>query len=326
MRISYYLAAAVVSPIALQSKPPALTAGDAWTARIAVNARATHVLVRAAGAPVEAVRVRPGLYAAHLLFPTPGRFAVSARLGRGAWQRLGTVRVASLRIVQPAKLTPLPDGTLLVADPGGKGIATLNPNTRAVTLRARGSFVDVARAPDGALYGLSPNGLLEVGKPGVVARIDGATGLALGDGVAWVVDYGGALHRVDLASGRSTIVADGFDRPHGVALDGDAVLVADTYAGTIWRVDGNGNRMRVASGLGRPISIAPAGATLYVSDSEGRRVLRVANGTATVVAHVTGQPTGIAFGGGSLYVAQVDGDFTVARVDVATGALTPLTR
>jgi hypothetical protein len=304
-----------------------LTAGDTWTAHVTVPGHAAQVRVRVGATTVLAKRSPGGTYAARLTFPEPGTFTALWRVRARPWHRFATVRVASLPIRSPSKLFADRDGTLLVAD--GDRVARLDPRTKTVGLvtRSAGLVAEAVRSADGSLYVLAGDRLKRLAGGGDVPS-EGGTGLALdGRGGAWIAQYGGALQHVDLASGVSTTVAT-FDHPHGVTVDGSSVLVADTYAGTVWRIDDAGRRTRVATELGHPISIARAAdGTLFVTDAEGRRLVRVApNGAVAVVARLTGQPTGIAIGrDGALYVAQVDGDFTVARVDPATGAITPLT-
>ncbi len=88
-----------------------------------------------------------------------------------------------------------------------------------------------------------------------------ARGLARPGGLAWGPDgslFVGEIDagRVSRLDGGASAFADGFDRPHGVAVRGDDLLVLDTGAKSLFALPlGGGERRALATGL--PVGPAP---------------------------------------------------------------------
>lgn len=98
-----------------------------------------------------------------------------------------------------------------------------------------------------------------------------------------------------------------FQRPYGVAWDGDALVVADPGAGRVLRVEGRGRIRRSPDGLlGAPTFVAACPGGLVVSDPPGGRValldhdLRLVRWLATDLA----RPTGVACVGDRIFALE----------------------
>jgi len=225
-------------------------------------------------------------------------------------------------VVQPLKLAGGAGGTLLVADFGAGRIVRIDPRTHGRTIVARGLTrpASVTSSPGGAVYAIADEKLFRIAGARAVlvwaSSGEGPTDCAAGaDGVVYVSRYGDHVDRI-APDGSVSVVATGFDRPHGITLAPDgSLLVADTYAGAVRRIARDGTVTTVATGVGRPMDVAVArDGSLLVADLAGRRLLRVRGGAATVVARRLGALTGVAIAGGSVYVSAGDGPFKVARV------------
>jgi glucose/arabinose dehydrogenase len=131
----------------------------------------------------------------------------------------------------------------------------------------------------------------------------------------YVARYGDHVDRI-APDGTVSVVATGFDRPHGVTIAPDgSLLVADTYAGAVRRVTRDGTVETVVTGVGRPMDVAVAAdGSLFVADIAGKRLLRVRRRGITVVARGLGAVTGVAVVAGAVYVSAGDGPFRVARI------------
>jgi streptogramin lyase len=186
--------------------------------------------------------------------------------------------------------------------------------------RGLAHLASVTTAPGGTIYAIADEKLFRVGGGRVslvwASSDEGPTDCAAAaDGVVYVARYGDHVDRV-APDGSVSVVARGFDRPHGITLTrGGALLVADTYAGAIRRIGRDGSVTTVATGVGRPmdVAVAPDG-SLLVADLAGRRLLRIHGGATTVVARRLGAVTGVAIANGAVYVVAGDGPFKVARI------------
>jgi sugar lactone lactonase YvrE len=133
--------------------------------------------------------------------------------------------------------------------------------------------------------------------------------IALGaGGVAWItVPELGEVHRVDLAARTSTKVAGGFDRPTSIlALSDGGVVIADTGAGRIVRVEADGSTRTLASGLVSPLGLASRGGQILTTEPTGGRVLGIREGSPpALIATGLAAPAGIAAdASGTVYVAE----------------------
>ncbi|MBY0275225.1 hypothetical protein K2Z84_07790 [Candidatus Binatia bacterium] len=133
--------------------------------------------------------------------------------------------------------------------------------------------------------------------------------LALGSGgVAWItVPELGEVHRIDLTARTSEKVAGGFDRPTSIlALSDGGVVVADTGAGRIVRVDADGSTRTLASGLVSPLGLAARGGQILTTEPTGGRVLAIREGSPpALVATGLAAPGGVAAdSSGHVFVAE----------------------
>lgn len=140
-----------------------------------------------------------------------------------------------------------------------------------------------------------------------------AVALAAG-GFAWItVPSLGEVHRVDLAARTSKKIAGGFDRPTSIlALSDGGVIVADTGAGRIVRVEADGSTRTLASGLVSPLGLAMRGGQILTTEPTGGRILGIREGSPPALI-----ATGIAAPGG--VAADAAGHVFVA--ETRTGAL-----
>ena len=121
----------------------------------------------------------------------------------------------------------------------------------------------------------------------------------------------------------STLGGLSLDYPTGLAADGNGGLyVASTHAGEIWLLYPDETATLVAVGLDNPMGLCYAGGALYVAETGARRVIKIVDGEATLVAgsgaegEADGEaaeaaffaPEGVAVGpDGSVYVADTVG-------------------
>jgi hypothetical protein len=107
-----------------------------------------------------------------------------------------------------------------------------------------------------------------------------ARDLAVADGAAYVLGYGGVLWRVDLADGTVTTVASGIgSSTRGLAVDAAGNIFIASESGTVFRIAIDGARTTVATGLGQlgDVEIGPDGA-LYLPVRNPARILRLVPG------------------------------------------------
>jgi len=225
-------------------------------------------------------------------------------------------------VLQPLKIAGERHGTVVVADAASGRIVRIDPLTRRRTVLAHGltRLASVTTAPGGTVYAIADEKLLRIsgGQSRVVwaASEEGPTDCAVGrDGAVYVARYGDHVDRV-APDGTVSVVARGFDRPHGVTIAPDgSLLVADTYAGAVRRVTLDGAVETVVTDVGRPMDVAVAAdGSLLLADIAGKRLLRVRGGGITVVARRLGAVTGVSIVAGAVYVSAGDGPFRVARI------------
>lgn len=144
-----------------------------------------------------------------------------------------------------------------------------------------------------------------------------AVALASG-GFAWItVPSLGEVHRVDLAARTSQKIAGGFDRPTSIlALSDGGVVVADTGAGRIVRVEADGSTRTLASGLVSPLGLALRGGQILTTEPTGGRVLGIRAGTPpALIATGLAAPAGVtADAAGHVFVAETRTG-SVLRID-----------
>jgi hypothetical protein len=180
---------------------------------------------------------------------------------------------------------------------------------------------------DGATVALLHGGVAEpllqispspkVASPALIA-VDGDKG--------FVVAYPdlGEVRRV-ATDGKSAILTSALDWPTSpVLLPDGSVVIAETGAGRVTRLDASGARTTLASGLLSPIGIARSAGRLLVVESSGGRLLSVREGGAPVViATGLARPIGVAADRlGRVYIVQ-EGTKSIERLD-GDGSRVPL--
>ena len=178
---------------------------------------------------------------------------------------------------------------------------------------------------------------LYVAGGGAVMRIDPSTGrviqrrdlgarlraLLFAQGRLWVTAEGGRLVQLDPGTLRVVATRHVTGHPDAITTDAGAVLVTDDHDRTLTRMDiangkVTGTTSIAANGAGRPSQITVYADSIWVY--EGTTVLRVATEALQLLDRITvpGGGGSIAAGTGGVWVS---GNFGVARIDPATGAL-----
>ena len=164
----------------------------------------------------------------------------------------------------------------------------------------------------------------------VIDQLPPPLGLALGgEGGAYVsAPFVGGVFRVDLHTRSVTKVAGDLEWPTSLlALPGGVLVVVETGAGRILRIEPGGATRVLASGLTTPVGLARRGISYLTAEPASGHVLSIREGVApTLVASNLDQPTGIAVdASGRVYVAEAAAGRIVrvesdgARVSLADG-------
>ena len=309
-------------PARLVGKPPALVVGQTWRAVIEVRG-AVRPRVRARlGTRVltfATARQEGRRYRASLRFPAPGRWSISAVLGRREF-RLTRVDVseASYALAQPGQLLVV-DGSILVAERGDRDrVLRVDPATGSFVVFGTGipEPFGFARARDGSILVSGESGLYRLSATGGKAEriVDVEAGpIAVAPNGDVFFGNRSSLGRLTIASRRVETFPIDVSVPHGLALAPDGTLVvSDTGNDRILRVDlGSGRTTVDADRLRAPLGLVlePSGAALVVEFDAGT-VLRVdATGSRNVVASGLVKPYAVdRAAGGTLYVVESGDD------------------
>jgi len=329
--------------VSLAGTAPTPTVGKAWTARLTVRPASFRGAVRVTASGPGRIAVRAsgghGSYRALLVFPTAGRWTLTARAG-GATSRLGTVTVRNARpvplaFVWPTSVDVEPDGSLLVVENGLNRLVRVSTSGRVTEIASLTKAYAVRRASSGALYVNGGPTLYRIdgtAAPVKVAQAEGDIGpMAVapnGD-----VDFTTETKLWKLAGGKDAPVrlAAGttFNAPHGLAVAPDgSVLVADTGNHVIRRVDPAGTVTAFAQvDNPRGIRVADDG-DVYVVDAGAKRILHLSASGARLgfVSPVLGDPYDLALApGGVIYVVDTAQTGYIRRV-AADGTATTVSR
>ena len=281
--------------VVLTSAPGEARAGTPFGVALSVRgttARARIVATSPLGTASVVARRTGRTQRARLTVPGPGDWRLTARIGRRSYA-LATidVRSAGADLVEPFRVSPSPDGSLVIANGRGHDVLAVRNgrlvriagNGRdgyerdgvAATETAVGFPIDAAVAPDGDVYVVTAHR---------VRRIDAATGLIstfAGTGVDGYAGDGGPAAAAQLAAPvavavnahEDVFIAEGVGRVRYV----DAHTgVISTYAGLGRQESSGDGGPATAAGIDRPhgLAVGPDGA-LYVADTYGGRVRRV---------------------------------------------------
>ena len=359
------LALVAAPPSAALTSRPAATVGQPWRSTLVVrNAVPASVAVTASSATraigTRARRVSRGRYAVRLVFPSAGRWDLTARLG-GRRLALGAV-VASApqyRFNRPNTMIAEPDGTLLLAEGGPQHVLRIDPATGRTTGVARGfeNPFGIARLPNGDLVVSSKDSIFRLdsqsGRRETLATypagVEAGPLVVDSAGLVYVATTDHRITRIDPATRAVDVVAgtgasggsgDGgpalaatMTVPHGLLLESDgSLLIADTDNDRIRRVD---LRTGVITTMARDVRgvamlARAADGSVLASELRGDRIVRIAvDGSGTTAARLASNPWSIAVTpDGTLYVIdslgaslnRVAPDGRVTRVRVAAPA------
>jgi DNA-binding SARP family transcriptional activator len=158
------------------------------------------------------------------------------------------------------------------------------------------------------------------------------SGIATGLGHVWVPSWDSRLLRIDPDRGTlaATVQLEPVDESTGlssVAVGFRAVWVAvdEADGARVLRYDPVSGDVARVPVLGRPVAIAVGGASVWVTDSSGNRLVRIRPRPLSVVGSfpVGRGPAAVTVGAGAVWTANaLDG--TVSRVDPATGEVTTI--
>jgi sugar lactone lactonase YvrE len=326
------------TPAARLASSRTATVGAAWRAVVELRniAPGRPTLSAARGGRTRStalVRASGNRWSGSLMLPVAGSWRLTLRTGART-VALGRLRVAApVDIATPYKLALEPSGTLLVADGDHDRLVRVFPRTHAAIAVAKlPRPLAVTAAPDGTIYALADERLYRV-RAGHATQLaaftaEGPTDVAVTpSGEVYVARYGDHVDIV--APGSTRLVARGFDRPHGITAAADgSLLVADTYAGAVRRLEPDGRVTTLAMGLASPIDIAvDRDGSLIVAEVDAGRLSRIAaDGTVTVVTDRLDRPSAVVVAPDGRIYATTGGPVAVVSVDRLTGALTPVAR
>lgn len=156
----------------------------------------------------------------------------------------------------------------------------------------------------------SGSGAGEAGdEPGVVTHelMYAVHNVTADDGLLHLTSQLGDVRTHDPVNKTMRVRATGLDQPTGIAVAPDgSLVVAETGAGRILRIDDTDAVSVLAEGLDHPLDVAFDGERrCYVSDDRRGAVLRLEDGAAVVVADGLGAPQGLAVRGAELFTVEV---------------------
>jgi YVTN family beta-propeller protein len=173
------------------------------------------------------------------------------------------------------------DGTLSRIDPGsGRVLATIALGGTPAGLAAGDRGIWVTSPDTGQLLLVDPR----ANRVSRAFPVGGSPdGVAVGMGSVWVSDPGGAVARVDPATGRVVNIRIG-GSPAGIAVAGGAVWVADGQGGSVSRIDLHTGSVRSIHVGNQPAALAPAGGGVLVTVLPSLASHR--GGTLTLIAQL----------------------------------------
>jgi sugar lactone lactonase YvrE len=210
------------------------------------------------------------------------------------------------------EITEIIDGTTRTVLPGGLNWPLdLAVGADGNLYVADGTFFYVLR-PDRTLQTVGM--LFTPGYPGFLRGLASAE-----PGEFVVTTSGGQVSRYRPADSESTVLAEGFDQLYGVAIAGDAAVVAELGTGRVLSIRA-GQAEVIAAGLHDPVGVAngPDGSCLITESGAGRVVTVSGSGVETVLDGLQ-RPQGILTFDRRMYVLDagakelVELDFTDGR-------------
>ena len=324
--------------VSVAGKRPAAVLGKPWTVRLGVRPASFRgpVVVTAAGSKRIRARAtrRRGTYRVRLVFPSAGRWRLTARAG-GTTSRLGTVRVAPAPVLfaEPTSIDLEPAGTLLVVENNPGQLLRVDPRDGRVSVLAATLTRPYAavRAPSGAIFVSFGSNIQRLDPGGAHTTVVTSLSEDIGPlAVSAAGDlYFATATTVDRLRGSTlTPVAGGFSNPHGLAIAADgALLVSDTGHQRIARVAGG--VVRTFAQVGQPDGLdVAADGTVYVVDEEEDRVVHLGASGSRIgfVGPGFSTPYDVeAAPGGVTYVLEAGSPGRIRRV-AADGTVTTVSR
>ena len=329
--------------VSLLGTPRTLTAGQAWTVRLAVRPRSFdgRLSLVAKGSGTLQVRATGGRgsYRARLRFPRAGRWTLAAHAGRSI-SRLGSVQVtaAPLTFVYPTSIELEPGGTALLVENGRRRLLRVDLGSRRISVVASSLSrpFGVARSPSGSIF-FSDESLMRLdgtGPPVVAAPSEEQIGPVVvapnGDVFystetrVFVVGRHGQAVRI-AGTGVQGSGGDGgpavnaqISAPHGLAIAADgAVLVSDTGNDRIRRIDPVTGVITSLAEVGIPdgLEVASDG-TIYVADARESRIrhLSASGSMLGFVGPKFNSPFDVAVSTDSIYVLETGTSGRVRRI------------
>jgi sugar lactone lactonase YvrE len=329
--------------VSLLGTPRTLTAGQAWTVRLAVRPRSFDGGLRLVAKGPGTLQVRAtggrGSYRARLRFPRAGRWTLTAHAGRST-SLLGSVQVraAPLTFVYPTSIELEPGGTVLLVENGRRRLLRVNLGTGRTNVLASSLSrpFGVARSSSGVVYFSDES----------VKRLDGAGAVEVAPSDEQVgpvtvgpngdLYYSTVTRVFKLAGGAGApvriagtgIQGGGGDggpatsaqvwAPHGLALAADgALLVSDTGNDRIRRIDPATGVITSLAEVGIPdgLEVASDG-TIYVADARESRIrhLSASGSMLGFVGPKFNTPFDVAVSADSIYVLETGTTGRVRRV------------
>jgi sugar lactone lactonase YvrE len=145
-------------------------------------------------------------------------------------------------------------------------------------------------------------------------------GVAAGNGLLHITSQVGDVRTHDPERGTTRVRATGLNEPMGIAVAADgSVLVAESGAGRVLRIDDDNAVTVLAHGLAHPVDVAvDSFGRCYVSDDRLGAVLRIDEGRAVTVAGDLGAPQGLTVQNDNLFVLETEHKH-LRSVSLATG-------
>jgi streptogramin lyase len=292
--------------VTLTGTRTAPVAGRPWTVHLAVRPVSFRGVVRLTSTGQRRIDARAsgrhGSYSARLVFPSAGRWALSARAGKWTSQ-LGSVRVQPaptqpVSFTEPTSIFVEPDGLVLLVENNPGRLLRVDPQTGGVTVLvpALSRPYAVVRSPSGGVFVTSGNLLSRIDAAGALttaATADGDIGpvaVAPNGDIYYATPTqvfclaGGSGPPVLIAgTGAQGGAGDGglamnaqFSAPHGLTFAGGALLVSDADNDRVRRIDLTSGIVTAFAQVGTPHGIdAAADGTVYVIDSQTNRVVHL---------------------------------------------------
>jgi YVTN family beta-propeller protein len=224
-------------------------------------------------------------------------------------------------------------GAIWAANLDDKTLSRLDPRTGSVHL------ITLQRTPTGIAYGEGAvwvaNGLL-----GTVQRVDTdfntvgnpidtmagravTASIAVGFGSVWYASANSIVQRLKPEAGKVTATLLSGPSPSGIAVDDNAVWVANRTSNNVYEFSPATNQPIARTSVSRgPIAITTGGGAVWVADYGFDAVTRIDPlSGSTVTIPVGSHPSAIAYGAGSVWVTNA-GDGTISRIDPATNNVT----